>query len=160
MDRISAEIKRRAIAEAEKERLLHQQFAIVVGTLGSIAFAGLVLVLEKPSAFIYKNNILLTSHQSFDLLILMLSMTSALALFSVVAAPIAGSGMVKGTGSIATFGLTTGILSIVGMLFSILEMISDFSTTAANIFSVFLVVMLVSLYIAVRRTGREERPLV
>lgn len=145
--------------EEEKGKLLHQQLTVAIGTIGSIAFAGLVLVLQNPRPFVYKSSIFLTPHQSFDLLILTLAMTSILALFSVMATSFAGSGIVRGTGSVGTFGFVTGMFSIMGMIFGIIQLIEDFSTPTFMILSVFILILF-AIFVAVgRRSGKEGEPL-
>lgn len=142
--------------EEEKVKLLHQQLTITVGTIGSIAFAGLVLVLQNSHSFVHTNNILLTPHQSFDALILTLAMTSVLALFSVVATSIAGSGIVSGMGSLGEFGFVSGLLSVFGMMLGILLLVEDFSSPASDVLTAFIVILCIILVIVFRRSSREE----
>jgi hypothetical protein len=108
---------------------------------------------------VYKSSILLTPHQSFDMLILTLAMTSILALFSVLATSFAGAGIVRGTGSVGTFGFVTGMFSILGMMFGIIQLIEDFSTPAFMIISVFALILLVAFALVARWSRMEGEPL-
>jgi hypothetical protein len=132
----------------EKGRLFHQQLTLVFGTLGAIAFAGLVLVMQDPSPFEHNGFPFLTPHQNFDVVVLALSVTILLALLSCIPTSMAAAGIVKMLGPVGKFGYATGLLSIVFLVLSILIMIGDVTPAGAYIFITALIVVLLAMLIA------------
>ena len=122
----------------EQERTFHQQMNVVVGTMGAITFAGLILVLEHPQPFTVQNSIFLTPHQSFDLLILLMATVSVLSMLSALIAAMVGGGMLRAGSPAAYFSFIGGVLSVGGFAFSLEIIVGDFTFVGGNIFTVVL----------------------
>ncbi|MDG7005565.1 MAG: hypothetical protein JRM86_01365, partial [Nitrososphaerota archaeon] len=122
-ERMRRWVAARRAEQREQGRLFHQQLTLVFGTLGAIAFAGLVLVLQDPKPFRLNGPKWLTPHQNFVVLVIILSIAIMLALFSCIATTFSAAGATKMLGPVGTFGYVGGLLSVVALLISMLLMV-------------------------------------
>lgn len=149
------EIREKVRREIEEGgRNLHQQFTIVIGTIGSIAFAGLVLILQDQSTFKVPWGTLISGDWNFDGLVLLLATVSALSSFSVLASSFVGAGILSFDSKLGMFGYITGLVAVITFLLGVEVIVGDITTVGDNIFTGILVALgagfLVSLWISWR----------
>jgi hypothetical protein len=140
---------------------LHQQFTIAIGTLGGIAFAGLVLILQDQGPFTVRFGHILTAAQSFDALVVLLACVSILAMTSVLASSFVGADLVPFTSAIGWYGYGSGLTSIVGFVLAIDVIVNDVSPVGDTILTVLIVVigviMAVAFYLSLRERMAASR---
>lgn len=152
MEKRVAELEKEAKEAKERGRTFHQQISLTFGTMGSIAFAGLVLILQDPKPFLTNQFKFLSPHQNFDVVTLALSMVTILAMFACVATWFPAAGFIEALSPVEPFGYATGLLSIAGFVTISLIIVGDVSSTGSIVLVVAIIVVLVSFAAAVVRT--------
>jgi drug/metabolite transporter (DMT)-like permease len=124
------EAKRKAKkADEEAVQRFHQYFGLTIGTLGGIAFAGLVLVVQKRSEF-----------HNFEEILILLGGAIVLAMFSALFATLAGSGTIHPDNPVAWLGFALGGISFGCLMFGVLTVVLD-----ANAFAGWIVAAIIFL---------------
>lgn len=140
--------------EKKTWKLFHQQLTIAIGTVGAIAFAGLVFIVQNRKPFTYSTffcwqpYVCLTPDQSVDILILVLAMTSILALVSTLLTSMAGSGFAPEHGWISFLGFLFGIVSLAGFIWADFMAVTAVIPVGAGIFEVALLVVFIATALA------------
>lgn len=148
----------------ERGKLLHQQFAIAVGTAGAIIFAGLVLVLEDPSPFekppLPPNPFNLTATFQFHLVISLLGLLIILSVFSVIATSFVGAGIIKTDSWMGWFGYSSGLATMLGLALAVVILLGDFTPSGSNdllfAFGILGIIWVVALVYGLARQRPDE----
>jgi|SRR5208282_1547054 len=142
----------------EKRSLLHQQQLLLVGFLGGIAFTALVLVLQEQRIFevaVWP----FTSTEYFDLLIILIAMTSSACIFSSFA--LTGIvGAVTPSERLRRFAIACLIIGLCGLLIVLPLLLLIFTKIGAAVIFAFEVVLLVSLLLSLepgKKPDSEQR---
>jgi len=140
--RVKEILEKREKREAETGRLFHQQLIFAFGTMGAIAFAGLVLIVEDQTPF----------QSDFGTLVFLLSMASILAACSSIASIFGGAGYIKPLSPLGFFGYATGVLSFVCFLVAVVFVAIDVDASVGDAVGLIVIALLVLALIAMAKT--------
>jgi len=158
------ELKRRFTQQQRlKGQILHQQFTIAVGTIGAIAFAALVLVLQDRAPFEQAATGLfgpISADEEFRLLLGGLGIVSILSAFSVISTSFVGAGMTHFDSLLGWAGYGEGIGSIFGFSIAVQWIVSDLSGRGGTILIILIfalsVLTVVGLIRGVMKASSKE----
>jgi hypothetical protein len=135
--------------EPSYHRAFHSNGLLVMGLLGGITFAALVLVLQAHGAFQPRTIPVSAGHEIFDALIFALSLTSILCVVGSLAMVLVLSGVVATRGKLSHFAflcLTIGALAFMTSLPLLLINFSPIVTIAVGGVMVIVNILLVTFW--------------
>jgi hypothetical protein len=149
------------ITKRRKQDPLAQQILLVMGFLGAVIFAGLVLVLQSPSPWEKATQFLipgLSDDRYFRVMILLMAATSITSVLGSFAMAVVGAGE-PGTVSrgVRAYAYGCEAISMAGLAIVLPMILHPFTPFGAYLILIFGLVMMVVLLIVIRQARRASK---